>query len=163
MIDFYESLVDEYPLYSIEDGLAEQDDAGWISMTERLGQRIQLVGDDLFVTNPEIFRAGIDNKMANSILIKVNQIGTLSETLDTIAMAEAEQPRYTCVISHRSGETLDTKIADIAVGCNTGQIKTGSMFRGDRIAKYNRLKDIEIALGDRAKFPGKNIFTKFGS
>ena len=159
MIDFYEGLVNEYPIRSIEDGLAEKDEAGWISLTRRLGKRLQLVGDDLFVTNPDIFRAGIEKGMANSILIKVNQIGTLSETLDTMSLAEDQG--YACIVSHRSGETLDTKIADIAVGCNAGQIKTGSICRGDRIAKYNRLKDIEAALGEGSRFPGSEVFSKF--
>jgi len=156
IVDFYKGLLADYPICSIEDGLSEKDEEGWITMTKRLGKRIQLVGDDLFVTNPEILKAGIEKSMANSILIKVNQIGTLSETLNTISLAE--QNGYACVISHRSAETLDTKIADIAVGCNTGQIKTGSMSRGERIAKYNRLKDIEIMLGERAKFPGVGVF-----
>ena len=156
MIDFYQRLSGEYPLVSIEDGMAEQDETGWTLLTRKLGDRLQLVGDDLFVTNREIFQTGIEKGMANAILIKVNQIGTLSETLDTMALAE--ESSYSCIVSHRSGETLDTKIADIAVGCNGGQIKTGSVFRGDRIAKYNRLKDIEITLGNKAKFPGTEIF-----
>jgi enolase len=129
-------------------------------MTKRLGQKVQLVGDDLFVTNAKILADGIRQGMANSILIKVNQIGSLSETLDTMALADRNG--YTCVVSHRSGETLDTKIADIAVGCNAGQIKTGSMSRGDRIAKYNRLKDIEmLELGSAAQYPGGAIFSRF--
>lgn len=159
MISLYESLLADYPIYSIEDGLSEKDSDGWVLMTKELGRRIQLVGDDLFVTNPQIFSAGIKKGMANSILVKVNQIGSLSETLDTISLAERNQ--YTCVISHRSGETLDTKIADIVVGCNTGQIKTGSMSRGERISKYNRLKDIEIMLGTSARFPGANVFSRY--
>ncbi len=140
--------------------MAEQDEAGWISITKRLGDRIQLVGDDVFVTNPEIFSAGIEKHIANAILIKFNQIGTLTETLEAITLAQ--QHGYRSVISHRSGETLDTKIADLAVGCDAGQIKTGSIFRGERVAKYNRLKDIEIDLGDDAKFAGKTVFGKPG-
>jgi len=159
LIDFYKNLVAAYPIYSIEDGIGEKDESGWIALTEILGKRVQLVGDDLFVTNPEIFREGIRRGMANSILIKVNQIGSLTETLETISLAV--ENGYTCVVSHRSGETLDTKIADIAVGCSTGQIKTGSMSRGERIAKYNRLKDIEFEIGELASFPGANIFARF--
>jgi len=150
MIDYYEALIDKYPIISIEDGLAEQDWNGWELMTDRLESSIQIVGDDIFVTNPEIFGKGIERGIANSILIKLNQIGTVTETLDAIEMAK--QAGYTTVISHRSGETEDTFIADLVVGVNGGQIKTGSMSRTDRIAKYNQLIRIEEELGDGAKF-----------
>ena len=150
MIDYYEDLIDRYPILSIEDGLAEQDWKGWRKMTDRLEGSIQIVGDDIFVTNPKIFNKGIEEGIANSILIKLNQIGTVSETLDAIAMAN--QAGYTTVISHRSGETEDTFIADLAVGVNGGQIKTGSMSRSDRIAKYNQLLRIEQQLGQGARF-----------
>ena len=155
MIEYYENLVDNYPILSIEDGLAEQDWDGWESMTESLGATVQLVGDDIFVTNPEIFAQGIEKGVANSILIKLNQIGTLTETLQAIEMAR--QNGYTTVISHRSGETEDTFIADLAVGVNAGQIKTGSMSRTDRVAKYNQLIRIEEELGANALF-SDNIF-----
>ena len=151
MIDYYEGLVDKYPLYSIEDGLAEGDWDSWELMTQRLGNRIQIVGDDIFVTNPDIFKQGIARSVGNSILIKLNQIGTVTETLDTIQMAK--ESGYTTVVSHRSGETEDTFIADLAVGVNSGQIKTGSMSRSDRISKYNQLIRIEERLGDSALFP----------
>ncbi len=151
MIDYYEGLVDKYPLYSIEDGLAEQDWENWKMMTQRLGDSVQIVGDDTFVTNPDIFRKGISEGIGNSILIKLNQIGTVTETLDTIQMAK--ESGYTTVISHRSGETEDTFIADLAVGVNAGQIKTGSMSRSDRVAKYNQLIRIEEQLGAGAIFP----------
>lgn len=151
MIDYYESLVKKYPLYSIEDGLAESDWENWRIMTERLGDTIQIVGDDIFVTNPDIFRRGIEAGVGNSILIKLNQIGTVTETLDAIQMAK--DSGYATVISHRSGETEDTFIADLAVGVNSGQIKTGSMSRSDRVAKYNQLIRIEELLGDSAMFP----------
>ncbi len=150
MIDYYEELIDKYPILSIEDGLAEQDWDSWELMTDRLGGSVQLVGDDVFVTNPEIFGKGIEEGIANSILIKLNQIGTLTETLDAIEMAK--QAGYTTVISHRSGETEDTFIADLVVGVNGGQIKTGSMSRTDRIAKYNQLIRIEEELGQSARF-----------
>ena len=150
MIDYYEALIDKYPIISIEDGLAEQDWNGWELMTDRLESSIQIVGDDIFVTNPKIFGKGIERGIANSILIKLNQIGTVTETLDAIEMAK--QAGYTTVISHRSGETEDTFIADLVVGVNGGQIKTGSMSRTDRIAKYNQLIRIEEELGDGAKF-----------
>jgi len=156
MIAWYEELVAKYPIISIEDGLAEGDWDGWKVLTDRLGSKIQIVGDDLFVTNPLILKEGIDRGIANSILIKVNQIGTLTETLD--AMEMAERAGYTCVVSHRSGETEDTTIADLAVALNAGQIKTGSMSRTDRIAKYNQLMRIEDALGDTAIFPGFKAF-----
>jgi enolase len=150
LIDYYESLIDKHPILSIEDGLAEQDWDGWALMTDRLEGSIQIVGDDLFVTNPEIFGKGIEEGIANSILIKLNQIGTVTETLDTIEMAKLAG--YTTVISHRSGETEDTFIADFVVGVNGGQIKTGSMSRSDRVAKYNQLIRIEEELGDGAMF-----------
>ncbi len=150
MIDYYEGLIDKYPILSIEDGLAEQDWSNWKLMTDRLESSIQIVGDDIFVTNPKIFGKGIEQGIANSILIKLNQIGTVTETLDAIEMAK--QAGYTTVISHRSGETEDTFIADLVVGVNGGQIKTGSMSRTDRIAKYNQLIRIEEELGDGARF-----------
>jgi enolase len=152
MIEVYASLVDDFPIVSIEDGLAESDWDGWKKLYERLGERIQLVGDDIFVTNPDIIREGIEKGVANSVLIKLNQIGTLSETLDAINMAH--KAGWTAVISHRSGETEDTTIADLAVGLNTGQIKTGSACRTDRIAKYNRLLRIEEELEDVARYRG---------
>ncbi|MDO4705437.1 MAG: phosphopyruvate hydratase [Comamonadaceae bacterium] len=147
---------DKYPIVSIEDGMAENDWDGWKLLTERLGRKVQLVGDDLFVTNPKILREGIEKNIANSILIKINQIGTLSETFEAIEMAK--RARYTAVISHRSGETEDSTIADIAVGTNAGQIKTGSLSRSDRMAKYNQLLRIEEDLGDVAVYPGKDAF-----
>ncbi len=150
MIDYLESLVEKYPIVSIEDGLAEQDWENWAMLTERLDEYIQIVGDDIFVTNPTIFAKGIDDGIANSILIKLNQIGTVSETLEAIHMAK--EAGYTTVISHRSGETEDTFIADLAVAVNSGQIKTGSMSRSDRIAKYNQLIRIEEMLGKGARF-----------
>jgi enolase len=150
MIDYYEDLVEKYPIVSIEDGLAEEDWKNWETLTERLGDAIQLVGDDIFVTNPKIFAKGIEEGIGNSILIKLNQIGTLTETLDTIHMAK--EAGYTTVISHRSGETEDTFIADLAVAINGGQIKTGSLSRSDRIAKYNQLIRIEEELGGGARF-----------
>jgi enolase len=156
MIDWLEELVNKYPIISIEDGLAENDWDGWEKLTKRLGNRIQLVGDDLFVTNPKILKEGIERHIANAILIKLNQIGTLTETLD--AMEMAERAGYTCVVSHRSGESEDTTIADLAVALNAGQIKTGSMSRTDRIAKYNQLIRIEDDLGDRAIYPGLAAF-----
>ena len=150
LIDYYEDLVEKYPILSIEDSHAEQDWEGWELMTDRMEGSIQIVGDDIFVTNPKIFRKGIEKGVANSILIKLNQIGTVTETLDTIDMAE--QVGYTTVISHRSGETEDSFIADFVVGVNGGQIKTGSMSRSDRISKYNQLMRIEEDLGDGATF-----------
>ncbi|MEK9771327.1 MAG: phosphopyruvate hydratase [Nitrosomonadales bacterium] len=147
---------DKYPIISIEDGMDENDWAGWKSLTEDLGNKVQLVGDDLFVTNPKILQKGIDQNIANSVLIKVNQIGTLSETLETIKIAKANN--YTAVISHRSGETEDTTIADIAVGTNAMQIKTGSMSRSERIAKYNQLLRIEEKLGSKAQYAGMKAF-----
>jgi len=153
MIDYYAALVENYPVVSIEDGLAEDDWDGWIRMTERLGERVQLVGDDVFVTNPAILEKGIIDSAANSILIKLNQIGTVSETLDAIEMAS--QAGFTTVISHRSGETADTFIADLAVAVNAGQIKTGSISRSDRVAKYNQLIRIEEELGAAARYNGR--------
>jgi len=155
MIDFYEKMANKYPLVSIEDGLAEDDWDGWKKLTDRLGKKIQIVGDDLFVTNVKRLQMGIDRKTANSILIKVNQIGSLSETLDTINLAAKN--KYTSVVSHRSGETEDTTIADIAVGTCCGQIKTGSLSRTDRMAKYNQLLRIEEELGKKARYAGKNF------
>ena len=151
LIDYYESLIDKYPLVSIEDGLAEEDWDNWELMTQRLGNRIQIVGDDIFVTNPDIFKQGIARGVGNSILIKLNQIGTVTETLDTIQMAK--DSGYTTVVSHRSGETEDSFIADLAVGVNSGQIKTGSMSRSDRVAKYNQLIRIEEELAECSVFP----------
>lgn len=151
MIDYYEKLVSDYPIISIEDGLAEQDWKGWAAMTECLGEKIQIVGDDIFVTNPKIFKEGIEKGIGNAILIKLNQIGTVGETLETITMAK--DAGYNTVISHRSGETEDTFIADLAVAVNAGQIKTGSASRTDRIAKYNQLLRIEEELGESARFP----------
>jgi enolase len=156
MVGYYEALVGKYPIYSIEDGMAENDWDGWKLLTERIGKKVQIVGDDIFVTNTKIFKQGISKGIANSILIKLNQIGTVTETLDAIEMAK--KARYTAVISHRSGETEDTMIADLAVACNTGFIKTGSLCRSERIAKYNRLLRIEEELGDSAIFAGKDAF-----
>ena len=153
MVDLWDEWTKQYPIVSLEDGLAEQDWDGWELLTRRLGQRLQLVGDDLYVTNPSIFREGISRRIANSILIKLNQIGTVSETLDAVKMAADHG--YTAVISHRSGETEDSTIADLAVGTEAGQIKTGSASRSDRIAKYNQLLRIEAALGDKARYGGK--------
>ena len=150
MIDYYESLINKYPIISVEDGLAEGDWDGWKIMTDRLEGAVQLVGDDIFVTNPKIFSKGIEQGIANAILIKLNQIGTLTETLDAIELAN--QVGYSTVISHRSGETEDTFIADLVVGVNGGQIKTGSMSRSDRLAKYNQLIRIEEELGPAAMF-----------
>jgi len=158
MIAFYESLLDRYPLCSIEDGLAEQDWDGWVALTRRLGSRIQLVGDDIFVTNPAILQEGIRKGVANAILIKVNQIGTLTETLEAVELAK--RAGYGTVISHRSGETEDTFIADLAVAVNAGQIKTGSLARGERTAKYNQLLRIEEELGEAASWPGRALFAR---
>ena len=145
MSDFYAELLERYPLVSIEDGVAENDWDAWRALTERLGSKLQLVGDDVFVTNPSILQRGIDERIANAILVKVNQIGTLTETLETIELAQRHD--YGVVVSHRSGETEDATIADIAVATNAGQIKTGSLSRTDRIAKYNQLLRIEEELG----------------
>ncbi|NOY70857.1 MAG: phosphopyruvate hydratase [Gammaproteobacteria bacterium] len=156
LVELMTSWVNQYPILSIEDGMDENDWQGWAQLTQALGDRIQLVGDDLFVTNTTILQKGINEKTANSILIKVNQIGTLTETLAAINMAKAAH--YTCVISHRSGETEDTTIADLAVATNAGQIKTGSLSRSDRVAKYNQLIRIEEALGDECRYAGKDAF-----
>jgi enolase len=156
MVDYYETLVGKYPIISIEDGLAEDDWATWKILTDRLGKKIQLVGDDLFVTNTDYLKRGIDTGTANSILVKVNQIGTLTETLNAIEMAK--RAGYTAVVSHRSGETEDATIADIVVATNAGQIKTGAPARSDRVAKYNQLLRIEEQLGDTARFEGKASF-----
>ncbi|MBP7991684.1 MAG: phosphopyruvate hydratase [Rhodocyclaceae bacterium] len=155
-VDYLATLVDKFPIVSIEDGMSEADWDGWKLLTERLGDKVQIVGDDIFVTNTRIFKEGIQKGIANSILIKINQIGTLSETFAAIEMAK--RAGYTAVISHRSGETEDSTIADIAVGLNAGQIKTGSMSRSDRIAKYNQLLRIEEDLGDTASYPGRDAF-----
>jgi len=157
MVSFWEEWAGRYPIISIEDGLAEEDWDGWKLLTERLGDRVQLVGDDLFVTNPAILQQGIERGVANSILIKVNQIGTLTETLD--AMALARKAGYSSVVSHRSGETEDTTIADLAVASGAGQIKTGSLCRSDRVAKYNRLLRIEDELGSAASYAGRSTLT----
>ncbi|WP_299225788.1 phosphopyruvate hydratase [Sulfurihydrogenibium sp.] len=159
MIILYEEIVGTYPVISIEDGLAENDWEGWKNLTQTLGNKVQLVGDDLFTTNPKIIKEGIKNNIANSVLIKLNQIGTLTETLDAIEMAKTNN--YTAIISHRSGESEDTFIADLAVATNAGQIKTGSASRTDRIAKYNQLIRIEEELGENAIFKGKQVFKKF--
>ncbi len=156
LVDYLANLADTFPIISIEDGMAEDDWSGWKLLTERLGKRIQLVGDDVFVTNTRIFKDGIQQGIANSILVKINQIGTLSETFAAIEMAK--RAGYTAVVSHRSGETEDTTIADIAVGMNALQIKTGSLSRSDRIAKYNQLLRIEEDLGDTATYPGSDAF-----
>jgi enolase len=155
---FLADLVKRYPIVSIEDGMAEDDWEGWKALTEMLGDKIQLVGDDLFVTNTKRLAEGIEKGIANSILVKVNQIGTLSETLDAVGMAN--RAAYTAVMSHRSGETEDSTIADLAVATNCGQIKTGSLSRSDRLAKYNQLIRIEGELGDVAEFAGKSILSK---
>ena len=154
--DYWATLVDRYPIVSIEDGAAEDDWAAWRSQTEQLGDRVQLVGDDLFVTNVERFERGIEEKVANAILVKVNQIGTLTEALDAIALARSSG--YGVVVSHRSGETEDTTIADLAVATNAGQIKTGAPSRSERVAKYNQLLRIEEELGDEASYPGWDVF-----
>ncbi|OFL67246.1 MULTISPECIES: phosphopyruvate hydratase [unclassified Brevibacterium] len=159
MADYYADLVDKYPLVSIEDPLDENDWDGWIAITEKLGGRVQLVGDDLFVTNPERLARGIDEGAGNSLLVKVNQIGTLTETFDAVQMAQSNN--YTTMISHRSGETEDTTIADLAVAVNAGQIKTGAPARSERVAKYNRLLVIEEILGDAARYAGRGAFPRF--
>ena len=156
MVDYYEDLVNKFPIISLEDGLGENDWEGWKLLTDRLGKRIQLVGDDLFVTNTAILEKGIEAKVANSILIKVNQIGTLTETFNAIEMAN--RAGYTAVVSHRSGESEDNTIADIVVAVNAGQIKTGAPARSDRVAKYNQLLRIEEQLEDIAEFRGKKSF-----
>lgn len=158
MVDFWKGWCDKYPIFSIEDGLFEDDWSGWASLTQTLGNRIQLVGDDLFVTNTVRLQQGIDQNIANSILVKVNQIGTLTETIDAVQLATRN--RYRSIMSHRSGETEDTTIADLAVGLNTGQIKTGSASRSDRVAKYNQLLRIEEELAESAYYPGKALLTR---
>ena len=161
MVDYWADLAGRYPIVSIEDGLAEDDWDGWQLLTERLGDKTQLVGDDVFVTNPGRLKRGIDGRVANAILIKVNQIGTLSETLDTMRLAS--DSGYASVMSHRSGETEDTTIADLAVATNCGQIKTGAPSRTDRVAKYNQLLRIEEELGDAARYPGRDAFATHGA
>ncbi|MDR0350865.1 MAG: phosphopyruvate hydratase [Coriobacteriales bacterium] len=160
MVDYWEALVNKYPIISLEDGMAEEDWDGWKLLTERIGAKVQLVGDDVFVTNPERLRKGIERGVANSILIKLNQIGSLTETLETIQMAK--QAGYTCVISHRSGETEDVTIADLAVAVNAGQIKTGAPARSDRVAKYNQLIRIEEELGEAGAYAGMGAFYNLG-
>jgi enolase len=159
MITYYKGLVDAYPLVSIEDPLSEDDWEGWASITRELGERVQLVGDDLFVTNPTRLARGIEAKTANALLVKVNQIGTLTETLDAVSMAH--KAGYKSMMSHRSGETEDTTIADLAVAAECGQIKTGAPARSERVAKYNQLLRIEEELGQRAKYAGRSAFPRF--
>jgi enolase len=161
MIDLWADLCERFPIVSIEDGLGESDWSGWQTLTDRLGGRVQLVGDDLFVTNVDFLRRGIDERVGNAILVKVNQIGTLTEALDAVQLAQASG--YRAVISHRSGETEDTTIADLAVATNAGQIKTGATARSDRVAKYNQLLRIEEELGDDASYPGWSAFPRSGS
>ena len=156
MVGYWGDVCSRYPILSIEDGMDEEDWDGWRMLTEQVGERLQLVGDDLFVTNTERLKRGIDSGVANSILVKVNQIGTLTETLAAIDMARGAG--YTAVMSHRSGETEDTTIADLAVATGCGQIKTGAPSRSDRVAKYNQLLRIEEALGDAAEYPGRSVF-----
>ena len=156
MVDYWEAIVNKYPIISIEDGMDEEDWDGWKALTERIGDRVQLVGDDLFVTNSKRLAKGIEMGCANAILIKVNQIGSLTETLEAIEMAK--QAGYACVMSHRSGETEDTTIADLSVACNTGQIKTGAPCRSDRVAKYNQLLRIEEELDTAAQYAGMSAF-----
>jgi enolase len=156
MTDYLAGLVEAYPIRSIEDGMSEDDFAGWKALTNRLGDRIQLVGDDVFVTNPERLAIGIEQGFANSLLVKVNQIGTLTQTLEAVSLAH--RAGYTAVMSHRSGETEDATIADLAVATNCGQIKTGSLSRSERLAKYNQLIRIEEELGDSAAYAGKGCF-----
>src|SRR5204863_4568299 len=158
LVEHWSVVVDRYPVISLEDGMAEEDWGGWTLLTERLGDRCQLVGDDIFVTNPDRLRRGIEEGVANSILVKLNQIGTLTETLETIALAH--DAGYTTVISHRSGETEDTTIADLAVATGAGQIKSGAPSRSDRVAKYNQLLRIEEELGERATYPGMDAFRR---
>jgi enolase len=158
MIELWAGITERYPVLFLEDGLAEGDWDGWRQLTDLIGDRVQLVGDDIFVTNPEILRRGIERGVANSVLIKLNQIGTLTETLDTIALAH--DAGYRCVISHRSGETEDTFIADLAVATGVGQIKTGAPARSERVAKYNQLLRIEEQLGDRARYAGRDVMDR---
>jgi len=159
MIDFYQRLTKNYPLISIEDGLAEDDWPGWKKLTDSLGQKMQIVGDDIFVTNLQRFKKGVDEGIANSILIKLNQIGTLSETIETVSYAH--KMGYSTVISHRSGETEDTFIADLSVAVDAGQIKTGSLSRSERVAKYNRLLEIEKELKGQSSYAGIQVFDKY--
>jgi enolase len=158
MTAYYDELVSNYPIFSIEDGMSEDDWDGWRLLTEALGDRVQLVGDDIFVTNVTRLKEGIERHIANAILVKVNQIGTLSETLDAVGMAH--DANYAAVMSHRSGETEDTTIADLAVATNCGQIKTGSLARSDRVAKYNQLIRIEEDLGPRARYAGASVLKR---
>jgi enolase len=160
MVSLYDDWRARYPIVSLEDGLAEDDWEGWAKLTAKLGDKVQLVGDDLFVTNVERIRRGVSANVANAVLIKLNQIGTLSETIEAIELAH--RSGYACVISHRSGETEDTTIADLVVALNTGQIKTGSLSRSERVAKYNRLMEIEIELQDAARYPGRDAYPRFG-
>jgi len=160
MVAWWASIVDRYPIVSIEDGMAEDDWDGWKELTDAVGSKVQLVGDDLFVTNARRLQMGIDRKVANSVLVKVNQIGTLSETLDTVELATRHA--YTSVMSHRSGETEDATIADLAVATNCGQIKTGAPARSDRVAKYNQLLRIEEMLGDAARYRGRDALAPLG-
>ena len=160
MADYLAALAADYPIISIEDGMSEDDFEGWKAVTDKLGKTVQLVGDDLFVTNPERLRMGIGMGLANSLLVKVNQIGTLSETLEAVSIAH--RAGYTAVMSHRSGETEDSTIADLAVATNCGQIKTGSLARSDRLAKYNQLIRIEEELGDAAVYAGAGAFARLG-
>jgi enolase len=160
MIALYESLLGRYPIVSIEDGLGEDDWSGWSAMTRRLGARVQLVGDDLFVTNPAIIQQGIKSGIANAVLVKLNQVGTLTETMQAIELAK--RAGYGTIISHRSGETEDTFVADLAVAVNAGQIKTGSLARSERTAKYNQLLRIEEELGHAASWPGRSLYTRLG-
>jgi len=159
MNDFYRDIIKNYPIISIEDGFAEDDWSGWEKMSREFGKKIQLVGDDIFVTNLSLLKKGIEKGIGNSILIKLNQIGTLTETVDTVKYAQKNG--YSCVISHRSGETSDTFIADLSVALNTGQIKTGSVSRGERTAKYNRLMEIEEILGQKGFYTGNKAFSKY--
>ena len=159
MISYYETLVNDFPLVSIEDPLAEDDWEGWTAITATLGEKVQLVGDDLYVTNPARLQKGIDHKAGNAILVKVNQIGTLTETLDAVSLAQRHGMK--AIISHRSGETEDTFIADLAVATNAGQIKTGAPARSERVAKYNQLLRIEEELQDAAYYPGVNAFPRY--
>jgi len=161
MVEMYADWVRQYPIVSIEDGVAEEDWNGWKALTRAIGDRVQLVGDDVFVTNPEILQRGINEGVGNALLVKLNQIGTVSETLDAIAMAR--RANYACIISHRSGETEDSTIADLAVGTSAGQIKTGSASRSDRVAKYNQLLRIDGELGSAAKYAGREAIRQLAS
>jgi enolase len=158
MVDLYARWIDKYPIISLEDGLAEDDWEGWTLLTERLGHKVQIVGDDIFVTNTALIRQGIEKRTANSVLIKLNQIGSLTETIEAVDLAR--RACWTAVVSHRSGETTDTSIADLAVGLNNGQIKTGAPARGERVAKYNRLLRIERELGAEGRYTGLSAFQR---